>query len=139
MHIGYASDVEALLHRAGTPGLAYRQFRNPPTRRSPPPETAEPAAPPAAAGLIPEAPAVFPVPPMATILRLAAAPALRAAGPDDWGATAGSVAMAAAPPPQDAAGATLRLPLVEAALSAAPPASPPPAGSTLARLRAAIR
>lgn len=154
MHTGYASDIEALLHRAGATGLVYRQFRNPPTRRSPPPEAGEAEAAPAAAAAAREAPDVFPVPPMASVLDLGRAPAARTAGPGGDGARHGMAeafrappTLAAMPPPDagpaapvrpNPGGAAVRLPLVEAALSATQPA-PPPAGSTLARLRAAVR
>ncbi|MFN7000737.1 MAG: hypothetical protein ACK4ST_12030, partial [Elioraea tepidiphila] len=91
---------------------------------------------------------------MASVLDLGRAPAARAAGPGVDGARHGmaeafrALPTPAATPPPDAGpaapvrpnpgGATGRLPLVEAALSATQPA-PPPAGSTLARLRAAVR
>ena len=123
MTIGHASDIEALLRRAGTPDLRYLAFHNPPTRRIPPSAAPEEQAGASAPGdEAPEMPEVFPVPPMAA----APAPAAPAAvpGPEP----------AAAP-----AGTLIRLPLVEQALSAAAPPTAPPASSTLARLRAVAR
>jgi hypothetical protein len=147
-----ASDIDSLLRRAGVPDLLYRSFHNPPTRRAPAEAEQAVEAFGDDAPLPPETD-VFPVPPMAWVQSATAQPrAHTTAASGEPAQVPFGIAAAPALPSATAAsfplsggggavvnGAPVRLPLVEAALSAvaAPGSAPVQRPPTLAILRGA--